>query len=124
MPPLALLLRPTTWLLVLVVLLSLTTFTLYKVHTHDLEKIGKLEAIRDAALSDAKACSNATEQLRRDAEKRAAEVAARLKAAEEARRKAEQQVEQTLQERPSNPNDLCASAPDLSRQKLHERRPQ
>jgi len=124
MPFAALLLRPTTWLLIAIVVLSFTTTILYKVHTHDLEKIGALQAARADAIADAKACSDATEKLRKEAEQRAAEVAARLKAAEEARHRAEQRVEQTLQERPINPNDLCASAQALNQKMLHERRPQ
>lgn len=120
--PFGLLLRPTVLLSIALALALGLAGVFYKLHTHDLVTIGRLTAERDAILEDAKACSDATERLRAESAKKAAEVRAALAVASGLRKKLDRAADTTLLEKPTVPSDTCASALALSRRKLEERR--
>lgn len=116
----ALLLRPTVILGILLALSVAGNAALYKLHTHDLEKIGSLEQLAKDARADAKACSDGVKKLREAAAAREKETAKALKAAEAKAREADKRADATLQERPVDA-DTCDSALELNQRKAKER---
>ena len=116
------LLNPTTILGILLALSLMGNGVLYKIHTHDLEKIGGLKQAMQDARADAEACSAGVKALRAAAESRDRATAKALQAAEARARKADEQADKTLQARPTS-EDVCASALELNREKLKERHP-
>jgi len=120
--PWTLLARPTVILAILLALSAAGNFILFKARDRALALVALKEAELNHARSAGKACSDATRQLREDAATRAREVARAINAAREAARDAGRRADATLTARPANPQDVCASALDLSRQKVQERR--
>lgn len=120
--PWAMLLRPTVILGILLGLSVLANVGLWKLHARDLVRVGQVTAERNQAQSVAKQCSDGVAKLKAAADKKAREVAEDVKRANARALAAEKKVDTTLQERPAVPGDDCASALDLSRRKLRERR--
>ena len=116
------LLNPTTILGLLLALSLIGNGVLYKIHTHDLIKIGQLEQVAVDAKSAAKACSEGVEKLRKEGAARDKRVAEALKGAEARAREADARADATLQERPVSA-DICDSALELNQRKLKERHP-
>ena len=116
------LLKPTTWLFIALAALGIYAAVLRLEHKHDLKVIDQLKVEKAVAIADAKACSDGVAELRREADAREKFVADALRKASEARMKAEHKADETLMAKPSNPNDMCASALELDRQKATERK--
>lgn len=118
----SLLLRPTVILTIMLGLSVLANVGLWKLHSRDLIRIGQVTAERNQAQAAALECSKGVEELRKATAKKAREIAARLAAATARARVAERKVQETLQTKPTNPGNECASTLDMDRKKIRERR--
>jgi len=119
--PWMLLLKPSVILGILLTLSIAANVTLFKMRDAALKHIGSVTAERDQALDAAKMCSLATANLKKAADAREKKLKIALANAQKAAKAAASKAQVTLQMQPSQPNDLCASALDLSRSKLKER---
>ncbi len=107
---------------VIIAILVAVSVGLYKLHTHDLTEIGALKEDVKSAVAQGKACSDGVEKLRQAGIARDKLAAEAVEKSRTERLKLEHSAETTLQAAPSKPNDLCASALELSRQELQERK--
>ena len=116
-----LLLKPSVILGILLSLSLIANVTLFKMRDATLKHLGSVSAERDQAIEAGKICSLATANLKKAADAREKTLRLALAKAQAVAKAAATKAQTTLQIQPSKPNDLCASALDLSRNKLKER---
>lgn len=116
-----LLLKPSVILSLLLALSLVANVTLFKMRDATLKHLGSVSAERDQAIEAGKVCSLATANMKKMADAREKALKIALAKAQTAAKAAASKAETTLQMQPDKPNDLCASALDLSRSKLKER---
>lgn len=87
-----------------------------------LERAATAETRLSAAAAAAKACSAGVAKVREEANRRQAAVEKQAKAAEGRARTWQQRAQATLQVRPADASDSCASAEVLARSWLQERK--
>ena len=95
---------------------------LWNLHGKALEEKADAEAKHALALAAADACNRAVTELQRLGKEREAEARKRLASAQQKAKAAEGRALATLQIIPTVPNDACASAKALHRDRLEARR--
>lgn len=120
--PWMLLLKPTVLLGIALTASVAVNYGLFQMWKTELIRVGQVKAELTTAMAAGEACNKAVAQLKADTERRAREVQAALAVARARAIVVERKAKETLQARPSQPGDLCASAVILSRDKMKERR--
>jgi regulator of protease activity HflC (stomatin/prohibitin superfamily) len=104
-----------------IALLAGTNVLTFKAWRHEVDAVAKAKAELAVASADAKACSEATQKLVKQAEANAKRAAEAVKTARAATITAERRVHEILESMPDQAN-LCNAALDLSREEIRRRR--
>lgn len=117
----ALLANPFIIMGLVIALLSGAEYVTYKAWQSSVKREGAVSAERDQAIQAGATCSLATEKLARESKARETKLRAAIGIADKKAKLAQARADATLTTMPKFPNDACASAAALNKDKLEER---